>query len=183
MNRPSILATERLVLRPFGLDDAAEVRRLAGDRAIADTTINIPHPYQSGMAEEWISGHEESFVKGKEIHFAITCKPDNILVGAIGLMGIIKSHQAELGYWIGMPYWNQGFCSEAGKAVLQYAFLELALNRVHARHFTRNPSSGRVMQKLGMSPEGTLRQHVIKWGNDEDMRMYGILKEEWEQVM
>jgi ribosomal-protein-alanine N-acetyltransferase len=64
--------------------------------------------------------------------------------------------------------------------VLKYAFDELKLNRVHARHFKRNPASGRVMQKVGMKHEGCLRQHFKKWGNYEDSEMYGILRKEFD---
>jgi RimJ/RimL family protein N-acetyltransferase len=148
--------------------------------AIADTTLNIPHPYKDGMAEEWISKHQEAFGKVEGLTLAITRKSDASLVGAISLMGIAKGHQAELGYWIGKPYWNQGFCTEAGKALMKYAFAELGLLRVHASHLSRNPASGRIMTKLGMHHEGTRRQHVRKWDKCEDLELYGILRHEWE---
>ena len=96
--RPTI-KTERLILGPYTLDDAPELQRLIGDRDIASTTLNIPHPYEDGMAEEWI----------------------------------------------GKPYWNQGYCTEAARAVLKYGFAVLGLNRVHASYMTRNPASGRVI--------------------------------------
>jgi len=176
------LETERLMLRPFGNQDATEVQRLAGDRAIADTTLNVPHPYKDGMAEEWISKHRDAFAKDQGVTFAVTRKSDGSLVGAISLMGMVKDHQAELGYWVGKLYWNEGFCTEAGQALLRYAFTELGLLRVHARHISRNPASGRVMQKLAMRHEGTLRQHVRKWEKCEDLELYGILKEEWEEA-
>lgn len=179
MSEIPTLETERLILRPFRLEDAAEVQRLAGDRSIADTTLNIPHPYQDGMAEEWISKHRSDFEAGQSVTFAITRKSDGSLIGAIGLMGMVKGHQAELGYWIGQPYWSQGFCTEAGAAVLRWVFSELALVRVHACHFARNPASGRVMRKLGLQQEGVRRQHVKKWDKCEDSIVYGILKAEW----
>ena len=78
-----------------------------------------------------------------------------------------------MGYWIGKPYWNQGFGTEAALAILRYAFEQLGLNRVYAAHFRRNPASGRIMQKIGMTYEGRLRQHVKKWGDFEDMEYYG----------
>jgi ribosomal-protein-alanine N-acetyltransferase len=176
------LETARLILRPFGNADAADVMRLAGDRAIADTTLNIPHPYKEGMAEEWISKHQDAFDKDQGVTFAITRKSDGILVGAISLMGMAKGHQAELGYWIGKPHWNQGYCTEAGRALLRYAFSDLALVRVHSCHITRNPASGRVMQKIGMQNEGCRRHHVRKWDKTEDLELYGVLKQEWEET-
>jgi RimJ/RimL family protein N-acetyltransferase len=176
------LETERLILRPFSPHDAADVQRLAGDRAIADTTLNIPHPYEDGMAEGWISTHHDTFVSEKGVTFAITLRSDGSLAGAISLMSMVRNHQAELGYWIGKAYWTRGFCTEAGQAVLLYGFEELGLQRVHATHFARNPASGRVMQKLGMQHEGTRRQHVRKWDKGEDLEMYGILKDEWQSA-
>jgi ribosomal-protein-alanine N-acetyltransferase len=174
------LDTERLILRPFGQADAAEVMRLAGDRAVADTTLNVPHPYQEGMAEAWISTHHECNEKDQGVTWAITRKTDGALVGAISLGGMAKGHQAELGYWVGKPYWSQGYCTEAAQAVLCCAFSDLALMRVHSCHFTRNPASGRVMQKIGMRHEGCRRQHVKKWDKAEDLELYGVLKPEWE---
>ena len=174
------IETERLSLRPFSIDDAAEVRRLAGDRAIADTTLAIPHPYEEGMAEQWIATHSDEFEKDQGVTWAIARRNDSALVGAISLMGMRKGHQAELGYWIGKPYWNCGYCTEAVRAVVRYAFLELGLIRIHACHFSRNPASGRVMLKVGMQHEGCRRQHVVKWGKAEDLELYGILKDGWE---
>ena len=83
-----------------------------------------------------------------------------------------------MGYWIGVPYWNKGYCSEAAKALIGYGFDELGLNRVFAEHMVRNPASGRVMEKAGMTYEGTLRQHVKKWDRYEDLKVYGILRTE-----
>jgi ribosomal-protein-alanine N-acetyltransferase len=176
-----ILETERLVLRPFLLSDAHDVQQLAGDRAIAETTLNIPHPYGDGLAEEWISKHQDLFDQGKALHFAITLKGDQELVGAVSLMSMVKGHQAELGYWIGKPYWNQGYCTEAAREVVRYGFDILGLNRIHACHFSRNAASGSIMLKLGMTHEGHRRQHVIKWGVFDDMDLYGILRSEWEK--
>ena len=182
MKKIPTLETERLILRPYSIQDAADVQRLAGDRAIADGTGIIPHPYPDGLAEEWISKHQDAFAKEEGVTFAVTRKSDDSLVGTMSLTGIVKGHQAELGYWIGTPYWNEGFCTEAAQALLRYAFLELRLVRVHASHMTRNPASGRVMQKLRMRHEGCRRQHVKKWERFEDLELYGILKKEWEDA-
>jgi RimJ/RimL family protein N-acetyltransferase len=173
-NRPT-LETERLFLRPFELSDASRVQLLAGDRAIAATTKNIPHPYEDGMAEQWIGAHQERFERGQEAVFAIVLKDGSDLIGAIGLNLNLKQENAELGYWIGKAYWGCGYCTEAGHVVLRYAFDELHLHRVHARHLGHNPASGRVMQKLGMRHEGRQREHVKKWDEFYDVEAYGIL--------
>jgi RimJ/RimL family protein N-acetyltransferase len=176
--RPSI-ETERMLLRPFKLSDANDVQRLAGDRAVADTTLNIPHPYKDGMAEEWISTHQPKFEAGELLNFAILLRTSSELVGAIALRIVARFERAELGYWIGRPYWNNGYCTEAGRAVLQHGFCVLKLNRIHASHIKRNPASGRVMQKLGMVREGCAPQHAKRWDRFEDLELYGVLRHQW----
>jgi len=178
MNQYPTIETSRLILRPFVLCDAGDIQRLAGDRAIADTTGKIPHPYENGMAEQWISKHQDEFERGTGVYFAITRKIDGVLIGAISLIGIVKDHQAGLGYWIGKHFWNLGFCTEAGYAVLDYGFNVLSLKRIYSCHIARNPASGRVMRKLGMRYEGCRRNHIIKWGKLEDLMLYGILNDE-----
>ena len=175
------LTTERLLLRGFTLNDAKEVQKLAGDRDVASSTLNIPHPYPDRAAEEWISTHREKFEKGSGVVFAITTKDSpHELVGAISLEIEILHQRAELGYWVGRPYWNKGYATEAAKALLKYGFEELTLNRIYSNHFTRNPASGRVMQKIGMKYEGCLHEHIKKWDVFEDVEMYGVLKKEYK---
>ena len=177
--RPT-LQTARLILRPFELTDAPEVQKLAGAREIASMTLVIPHPYEDGMAEEWIGTHQEKFEQGQLVIFAIVEKETTRLCGAIGLSINSQNSHAEIGYWIGVPYWGQGYCTEAAKATIAYGFERLGLHRIiHSFHYIRNPASGRVMQKAGMIYEGCRRQHIQKWGKFEDLAMYGILATEW----
>ena len=182
MRQIPALQTPRLNLRPFELSDAIDVQRLAGDRAIADKVFHIPHPYEDGMAEEWISTHQPRFEKGELANFAIILGTEEILIGCIGLTIRVEYERAGLGYWVGKPYWNCGYCTEAGRAVLQYGFEALNLNRIWASHLTRNPASGRVMQKLGMVYEGSARQHTKKWDVLESLEFYAILKSEWNTL-
>lgn len=177
--RPTI-ETARLTLRPFTLGDAPQVQRLAGAAEIAATTAYIPHPYPDGGAEEWIGGHQEAFERGENLELAITRRMDGALVGAICLMLDLRHAHAELGYWVGVPYWGQGYCTEAAGALVGYGFRELGLNRVFAVHFSRNPASGRVMQKIGMTHEGRQRGHIRKGERFEDLELYGILRSEYE---
>ena len=174
-----IIETERLILRPFCLGDAKDVQRLAGERDIADTTLTIPHPYEDGMAEEWIAGEEAACKEGKAITLAITLRSDESLIGGIGFKIDRQHDRAELGYWVGKPFWNCGYATEAARALLAYGFRELALNRIHAAHMARNPASGRVMEKLGMLYEGTARQEMKKLGRYEDLVSYAILRDDW----
>lgn len=180
MSQPA-LETSRLILRPFRKDDASPVQRLAGDREIADTTLNIPHPYENGMAEKWIEAHGPGYEAEKLATFAITLRDNEALIGAIGLKIDRGLNKGDLGYWIGKPYWNLGYATEAARSIIAFGFDKLGFNRIHACHLARNPSSGRVMEKIGMLREGIARQDTMKWGKYEDLVTYGILREDWLQ--
>ena len=175
------LETERLFLRPFTLADAPAVQSLAGAVEVASTTLTVPHPYEDGMAETWILTHAPNYEAGTQAIFAITERAGGLLVGATGLVFEPAHARAELGYWIGVPYWGRGYATEAAHALLEFGFAQMGLHRIQATYITRNPASGQVMQKLGMQPEGVLRQHIRKWDVFEDMVVYGILAAEWRQ--
>lgn len=173
-----IIKTNKLILRPFKLSDSKKVQELAGDYKIAETTLNIPHPYLDGMAEAWISTHRNSFESGKGITYAIVNKDNDELIGAIGLMINSTHRKAELGYWIGAPYWGNGYCTEASRAIIKFGFENLNLNKIYARALVSNTASWTVMEKAGMIYEGTLRQEVIKNGVAYDLKSYSILRED-----
>lgn len=181
MSRPT-LATERLILRPFVVEDVAEVTQLVSDRRIADTTLNIPHPYDEATAEAWIGTHADVAERDEGLTLAVTEKATGAIVGAVGLT-ISRAHRrAELGYWVAVEAWGRGYATEASRAMLDYAFGPLDLSRVVAHCLTRNAASWRVMEKLGMQREGRLRAHVVKWDVPEDIWLYGMLRDEWRTV-
>jgi [ribosomal protein S5]-alanine N-acetyltransferase len=175
---PSIptLQTQRLVLRPFTMDDCPMVAELAGDEAIARTTLVIPHPYALSDAEQWIATHVPQHAEGKGVTLAITLRDGGILVGSISLHIDQGNRRAELGYWVGRPYWNRGYASEAARALVEWGFRACPINRIYAYHVAMNPASGRVLQKSGMRFEGVLRQHIVKDGVAHDCPWYGILR-------
>ena len=174
MEQPTT-SSDRLILRPFTLADAPDIQRMVADRDIASTTLLIPHPYEDGMAEEWIGTHQSQFEWGEQIIFAIVLRADGSLLGNITLRINQSDEHGELGYWIGKPYWNMGYATEATQAVIRYGFEVLGLQRIFAGHFTRNPASGRVMQKAGMTYKGCFRKHHKKWDVFEDLAYYGII--------
>jgi [ribosomal protein S5]-alanine N-acetyltransferase len=176
-----IITTPRLRLREFADEDAVIVQRLAGDRRIADTTLHIPHPYPDGVAEAWIATRAVAWDMGQGLALAITWRATDELVGAIGLNIDAAARVAELGYWIGVPWWGQGIATEAVRALIDFGFTQLDLERIHAHHFARNPASGRVLQKAGMEFEGIRVDAIVKWGRPEDARFYGISRPDWER--
>lgn len=175
----TVLQTARLTLTPVALADADEIEALVSERDIAATTVAIPHPYPKGGARDYIGNQLPRAARGEAAQFIMRRRDDNTLVGSIGLT-IEKEHsRAELGYWIGLPFWGHGYCTEAAAAVLDHAFFALKLNRIYAHHMLVNPASGKVMQKIGMKHEATLRNHIEKWGQKRDVAMYGITRSEY----
>ena len=157
-----------------GVQTCALPISLAGDHEIYKTTLFVPYPYEDGMAESWISTHQAGFYEGRGVVFAI-CQADGALIGAISLNKSGLFNAAELGYWIGVAYWNRGYCTEAAKAVVEYGFDILRYHKISARHFVDNLSSGRVMEKIGMRREGLLQDDVMKDGRYITVELYGIV--------
>jgi [ribosomal protein S5]-alanine N-acetyltransferase len=172
------LLTPRLRLRPFAPGDAPDVVRLAGDVAIARDTINIPHPYLPGDAAAWIDAHPDQLARGEAVTMAVTRRPHDELVGAATLIIEPGGRTAELGYWIGRPYWGQGYATEAARALLVWGFRVAGIERIHAGHFTRNAASGAVLRKLGMRYEGRLPRHTRKDGEYLDLERYAMARSE-----
>lgn len=182
MNHPPTIETERLILRPFQISDAARVKELAGAYEIYRPTLNIPHPYEDGVAERWIASHASRFYGGEGLDLAVTLKADGLLIGSIGLGASPKHQRAEIGYWIGVPYWGKGYCTEAAIEMIRYGFEVMHLHKITSSHMEWNTASGRVMQKAGMHREGALVDHVFKDDAYQTMVLYGILKGEDESA-
>jgi RimJ/RimL family protein N-acetyltransferase len=175
MKKQPTLTTTRLILRPFKLTDAKLVKLYAGDKRVADVTLNIPHPYPDGAAEQWIRTHEKVFKERNGVVYAITQKTAQDIIGSIGIHNMTVS-DGELGYWVGVPYWSLGYCTEASIALLDFCFEQLQLKRVYCHHMTRNPASGRVMQKAKMRYMGSEVDAIEKNGVLETVEHYEMLR-------
>lgn len=172
------LNAEKIILSPFLMADAPLVQRYAGIPEIARVTQHIPSPYPNGLAEKWISSHLLDFLEQRNVVFSIRSK-EGELHGAINLHLDLKNKLGTLGYWMGPPFWNKGYCTDAARRLIRYGFEDLFLNKIYARHLAANPASGRVMQKSGMTQEGFLRHHVIKDSVAMDLVEYGVLRDEF----
>lgn len=179
MNPFPELKTDRLLLRRFHIEDAERVKELASVRELAVSTL-LPHPYQNGMAERWIMSQVDDYKNDRMINFAVDLVEEDILIGSIGLELTMLHRHGQLGYWVGLPYWNKGYCTEAARAVVAYGFEELKLNRIWAPHFKSNPASGRVLEKIGMQHEGCQRQQYLRFGQYEDVNLYGMLRSAYQ---
>ena len=173
--RPT-LETARLILRPYTESDIPDLVSLVGAREVAATTLRIPHPYIEQDARAFLEIARE----GNRIWLAVTLRGDGSQIGGMGLTVDEQHQHAELGYWLGLPYWRQGYATEGTRAMLRYGFEDLGLHRIFASHFKHNPASGNILRKLGMRHEGCQREHLRKWGEFVDSELYGILRGEWE---
>jgi len=174
---PERITCSPVVLRPFALADASRVHMLAGSRAVAETTALIPHPYESGMAEEWIAGQAAQLASGREYTYAITRCEDALLVGAISLRPV-AGEQENLGYWIGREYWGRGYATAAASAIIAVTFRCLDCHQITAAHLIRNPASGRVLEKCGLTPVRRVRRDHR--GRQEEFCVRGITRDAWE---
>jgi len=170
------LETARLRIRQYREDDIADLVPLIGAREVAATTGRIPHPYKVEDAREFLAKIETD----REINLAVALRENDRLIGGIGLRLVEQHQQAELGYWLGVPYWGKGYATEAGREMLRYGFEQLNLHRIFATYFTSNPASGRVLKKLGMHHEGRQREHFLKWNQFVDLKLYAMLRQEWK---
>jgi RimJ/RimL family protein N-acetyltransferase len=154
-----VLETKRLALRAPRLEDAKSVAALANDRRIAENTSRIPYPYKISDAEGFISGANRS----GEAVFLITLR-DSTVLGACSIMFHNDEAAPELGYWLGVKYWNQGYATEALHALIDYAFIDFAHEALQAGARVTNPASRRVLEKCGFqwTGVGLYRINAIK---------------------
>nr|WKN39619.1 GNAT family N-acetyltransferase [Tunicatimonas sp. TK19036] len=171
------LRNHSLILRPFIREDLPKILVLVQDKDVATSTLNIPYPCTDTQIEEWYDLQLQELEIGKVLRWAITEKSD--LIGAMKLVTHPEYESAEIGYWIGKPYWGKGYASEAAQLVVDYAFNTLDLNRIEAHAMVENIGSSRVLTKLGMREEGYHPQLIKKFGEFKDVKTYGLLREQW----
>ena len=135
------MRTKRLKLRPLASRDAKRIAVLAGDWDVARMTGRIPYPYSVDLAQEWITGLDDGeCVLGISHRFS--------LIGVCGFMPD-GAGSAEIGYWLGKPWWGRGFATEAAGALIDHCFTKMGFDRVTCGHFHDNPASAKVIAKLG----------------------------------
>ena len=178
------LETERLILRPFTINDAeAMYHNWANDPEVteylswsAHESVNVT----SKILKSWVTQYEDL----EYYQWAITLKEeDNMPIGSISIVGkkeLIKS--VSMGYCIGKRWWSKGITSEALTILIKFFFEEVGVNRLVAEHDPANPNSGKVMEKCGFKYEGTLRSAI--WTPHQgltDSVVYAILAEDYKQ--
>ena len=176
-----VLETLRLQLRPLEIYDSLEIQKTAGRREIADTMISLPHPYPVGGAEQYVAQKQKEREAGSSVTYVIEKKAEKEFCGLIEVRDIDHEHsQGELSFWLAVKAWGHSYMSEVVQIIVRYGFEVLSLNRLYAYHMSRNPATGRVLEKNDFKQEGLLRQRVKKWGQYEDVTLWAILKQDWQ---
>ena len=171
-----VLTTERLTLRPITQDDAqAMFDTWAGDARVTKYLTWGPHKTAEVTARvvaEWVKCYEQADF------YQWVLDLDGKILGAISVVRLDeRSNVAELGYCMGVAAWNQGFMTEAARAVIEFLFNEVGANRIVIEHAVKNPASGRVAEKCGMTYEGTKREAFLSsWGEYLDIAVWSLLK-------
>lgn len=169
----SVLEGERILLRPVGLADAADMFEYASDEET--TRFVFERHLDLATTEEAIANYFMAAPAGK---YAIVVKDTKKMIGTIDIRPNPADRIAEIGYTLNKVYRGKGYMTEAGKLITALAFGVLGMEKVFAMHDILNPASGEVMKRLGMQQEGVLRKHKVLKGRNCDMVYYGILKEE-----
>lgn len=170
--RIPVLQTGRLVLRPPCLDDAKRVAALVNDHRIAENTARIPHPYVLADAEAWIGAVNRT---AGEATFLIEAGGE--VIGACGFD--LREAGPEIGYWIGVPFWGNGYASEAAQAVIDYAFGEHRLDALLAGARITNPASRRVLEKCGFQWTGVGLCRIRALGTSVPLDRFRLERAVW----
>jgi RimJ/RimL family protein N-acetyltransferase len=172
--RIRLIQTERLVLRAPRAEDAKTIATLANDRRIAENTLRVPHPYGITDAQRFITGAHES---SDETVFLIT-RRDATVLGACGVTNR-PGESAELGYWLAVAFWDNGYATEAARALIDYAFDDLGYEVLHAGARVSNPASRRVLEKCGFEWTGVELNRIRSLASSAPFDRFRLDRSQW----
>lgn len=165
-------------IRRWRMEDAGELAELVNNKNILNNLRDgIPYPYGVKDAEEFIAAMLASDPE-KAFPFAITV--NDRVIGSIGAFRCDNVHArtAELGYYLGEPYWGKGFATGAVRQISRFIFAQTDILRIFAEPFAYNAASCRVLEKAGFQLEGIMRSNAVKNGVVVDMKLYALVREE-----
>jgi len=164
-------------LEPISLERAADIQALASDPLIAATS-NVPHPYPPDGASTWIRYTLAQRELGHEVNYAVFDAA--LLVGVCGVLNIAGTpRRGELGYWIGVPYWNRGYASCAARELVRTMFTEHGIDELYSSCLVRNAASYRVLEKTGFRHVGYGTHRDSKWGPNDRFALFELTRAEW----
>lgn len=171
----------RIQLRPVRDDDLDDLVDLANDEGVSRWT-ELPHPYTRGHAAKVISLAHEELRLGESIHLAVCGVDSDAFMGMAALSDVdMESQNAEVGIWLGRPYWGNGLAIEAFDLLLEIAYERLDLTKLYGVVLEGNEASVKLLERFGFQEEGRLRWHTKRDDRWMDKIFYGLLREEWEQ--
>lgn len=179
--RLPVIETPRLTLRRMSIRDAHDLYDYSQDPEVARYVLWTAHR-SVWETKAYIRYVLQQYRLGEPSSWCIVDRETRRAIGTIGFMSYSADNATvEVGYSLARSHWNRGLMTEALNAVLRECFRTLKLHRVEAQHFSANPSSGRVMEKCGMTHEGTLRRRICNKGEFQDVEMWAILCSDWEK--
>lgn len=168
LNRPFLpLSTERLILRPLKEEDAHPMATLANDLRIAERVARLPHPYALSDAHKFIAFAQEGIKQGTHISLAVIRRSDQTFMGVIGL-------EEELGFWLGVKFWGQGYGKEAMKALVHFAFFALKQDKLTTSALLYNTPSRRIFESLGFTQTGTKKISSLGYVGTKEAATYAL---------
>ena len=177
-----IIETERLLLRKITFNDADDIYEYTSDQLVSQY-VTWDHHETIMDTKGFIHFVNQQYTLKKLAPWGIEYKDNGKLIGTIDFVSWQPKHfNAEIGYAIARPYWGQGMTTEATKALIDFGFTKMNVVRIQARCMIENIGSQRVMEKCGMSFEGIIRKAIFSKGKQHDLKLYSILKEEFETL-
>jgi len=181
------LETKRLILRGLKKTDLGSLVENINNKKVSKWLLVVPYPYTKKDAINWMNDCAKKWKRKDQVGypFGIELKEEKNIIGGINLMKVNKVQgKSEVGYWLGEKYWREGYGTEALNAILGFAFNKLKLRRIEAGVVAGNPSSGKLLEKVGFKKEGYKRKAVICSADNKikDEIIYGLLKEEWRRI-
>lgn len=175
----TVLETPRLILRPPRPADAAALAVLANNPRVVENTGRLPYPYGEHDARQWIARP----ARKREARFVIAFKPpEPTLVGVVGFDRLVDGDAPDLGYWLGEPYWGQGFATEAARAAIDFAFVTHGFKRLAAGCRVTNTASRRVLEKCGFQYCGDSMMESRYFGGTVPVRRFRFDRGIWTSL-
>ena len=173
---PCVLETERLMLRRPTLADVKAIARLANDRRIAENTRRLPHPYSQDHAIEFVRGTADDD-RGTVFLIENNHTP-------MGMVGVDwrEPEAPELGYWLGVEHWGQGFGTEAARAVIDFTFEEFDVEQLMAGARVTNPSSRNILEKCGFQWSGVELHRFEALGSSTPVDCFRLSRGVWSSL-
>ncbi len=174
------IETERLRLRKLSMRDAGDLFEYASSSEVAEH-VTWEHHRNISDSMHFLRFTIQQYEEGRPASWGIVHKELGKLIGTIGYhMWSVSNSYAEVGYALSKDYWNKGYVTEVFKEVIRFGFEHMALNRIEATCMLKNAASERVMLKCGLKFEGIVRERLFAKGRFHDLKMYSLLKSEWE---